>query len=266
MPKSVASNPSIEALMHSSATRIQARKIELARIVVEQLRAKLGKDLEAAGVVGSVARGSAEEYSDIDLLIIVKRLRSNVGDVFILDGTYCSVNQKTFDGALAELGIPTDFFPEILGGYSRIIPIYDARGLLPKLEERSAAIPHEIFRQSAQMALLHSYEDFCRAKNAFLDDDDIVLKDCVDGVTHSAALIVASLNYAGFESDREIFKAHRRFQKLPRRFERITRLRYGNLECNALFGTLLEFYVELVKFGRRQGLTFPVRESSLRRL
>jgi predicted nucleotidyltransferase len=233
-------------------------------MVVAQLRAKLERNLEAAGVFGSVARGSAEKYSDVDLLLIVKRLRSAVGNVFILDDTYCSVNQKTFDGALVEMGVPTDFLPEILGGYSRILPIYDPRGLLPKLEERSAAIPHEIFRQSAQMTLLHSYEDFCRAKNAFLDGDDIVLKDCVDGITHSAALMVASLNHAEFESDRQIFKAHKRFQKLPKRFDRIARLRYGNLERKALFGTLLEFYVELVKFGRRQGLTFPVHESSLR--
>jgi predicted nucleotidyltransferase len=249
-----------------SITGIQAQKIEIAQHAVIRLKRRLRGDFEAAGVTGSVARGTAEVYSDVDLLIVVKRVRQNLGNVLILNNTYCSVSQKTFKSAVAELSFQTDRLPEIIGGYSRILPIYDPRSLLPKLEEQAVSIPSEVFQPSAQLALLHSYEDFCRVKNAYINHDDFLLIDNVQFVTYSAALIVASLNHQGYISDREVFTAHNRFRKLPERFDRILSLRYEKLNRRALYATLLEFYVDLVRFCRMQGLSFPVRESSLHQL
>jgi hypothetical protein len=134
------------------------------------------------------------------------------------------------------------------------------------LERKAARIPANLFRQSAQLALLHSYEDFCRIKNAYLKGDDIVLKDYVHYVTYSAALIVASVNRVGFSTDKEVFKAHRNYRKLPRRFDRIMILRYGDLNRKAFYETLVDFYVNLVTFCKKQGLTFPVPETQLRNL
>lgn len=250
----------------SETTRAISQKIEIARRVVTQLRRRLQTDLLAAGVVGSIARGTAETYSDVDLVIIVKRLRHDLPNLQIIDGTYCSINQETFNGALSQVSQPCDELPEILGGYGKILPIYDPLRLLPKLEKRAASVPGEVFRESAQIALLHSYEDFCRAKNAFLKGDHIVLTDNVLQVTYSAALVVASLNRAAFESDREIFKAHKKFTKLPRRFDRIEKLRYGNLKGRPLFTMLLDFYLDLIRFCQAEAVVFPVHEKTLKQL
>jgi hypothetical protein len=51
---------------------------------------------------------------------------------------------------------------------------------------------------------MHSFEDFCRAKNAFLKKDDIVLRDNVLNVTTSAANVVAALNEKGFARSRDL--------------------------------------------------------------
>jgi hypothetical protein len=247
-------------------TRVISRKIEIARRLVTQLRRRLRKELLAAGMVGSIARGTAETFSDVDLLIIVKRLDDNLPNCKIIDGTYYSISQKTFSGALSKLSQLSDELPEIIGGYGKIVPIYDPLRLLPKLERRAASLPNELFQKSAQIALMHSYEDFCRAKNAFLGGDDVVLKDNVLQITYSAALVVASLNHAAFVSDREIFKAHKRFTKLPRRFDRIETLRYGNLKGRVLFRMFLDFYLDLIRFCDEMGVHFPVDEKTLKRL
>jgi hypothetical protein len=253
-------------LSSSETTRVVSRKIEIARKVVTQLRRRLRKELLAAGIVGSIARGTAETFSDVDLLIIVKRLDDDLPSCKIIDGTYCSISQKTFSGALSKLSQFSDELSEIIGGYGKIVPIYDPLMLLPKLERKAASLPNELFRRSAQIALIHSYEDFCRAKNAFLSEDEVVLKNNVLQITYSAALVVASLNHAALVSDREVFKAHKSFTKLPRRFNRIETLRYGNLKGRALFRMLLDFYLDLIRFCDQMDVHFPVDEKTLKRL
>jgi hypothetical protein len=250
----------------SKPTRVASQKIEIARRVVTQLRRRLRKDLLAAGVTGSIARGTAETYSDVDLVIMVKKVRHDLPNLRVIHGTYCSIGQQTFNDALSKLSQPCDELSEILGGYSQILPIYDPLRLFPKLEKRAVSVPGKVFRESARIALLHSYEDFCRAKNAFLKGDHIVLMDNILQITYSAALVVASLNHAAFVSDREIFKAHKRFSKLPRRFERIEKLRYGNLKGRRLLTMLMDFYLDLIRFCEGENLHFPVDERTLKGL
>jgi hypothetical protein len=113
---------------------------------------------------------------------------------------------------------------------------------------------------------MHSFEDFCRAKNAFLKKDDIVLRDNVLNVTTSAANVVAALNEKGFASDREIFKAYKNFRKLPRNFSKIQALRYGHLSRPRLLKTFMQFYVSLVDFCKQGGVRFPVELEAIERL
>ena len=92
------------------------------------------------------------------------------------------------------------------------------------------------------------------------------MKDSVYIITTSAANIVASLNHAALVSDREMFKAYKNFSKLPRNFESIQELRYGNLNRKRLFSVLLHFYLDVIDFCKKEGVEFPVSEANLREL
>ncbi len=241
-------------------------KVALGKTVAARLRKTMGKKIRAEGLRGSVARGTAGKYSDIDFLIITRRPTDHPR-FHITKNTYCSFTFETWKGVVGQLTRPSPELAEILGGFTRILPIYDPENLLPKIEKRAGNIPKRLFRESARLALLHSYEDFCRVKNAYLIDDAIVLKDNIPYVTHSAALVVASLNETSFESDRTIFKAHKGFKTVPRQFDgRLMRLRYGNLKGRKLFNTFLAFYLDLVEFAKEQGISFPVSEEALRKM
>ncbi len=64
-------------LLHRSldAEKIVSRKLAIALSVAVQLRKSLRRNLLAIGVCGSVARGTAEKYSDVDLLVLVRKLK-----------------------------------------------------------------------------------------------------------------------------------------------------------------------------------------------
>ena len=239
-------------------------KVRIATGVAADLRREFGSKLVAVCVTGSVARGTAAKYSEIDMQIILRGRVQNSYRGLIIENTYCSLNFATRSDAIRELSRPRPELPEVLGGYTKIRPLYDPKRLFKILEDKARHLPSRVFRKSAELALLHSYEDFSRVKNAYLSGDDIVLKDNVHLVTHSAVWIVASLNQASFVSDREIFKAYKSYKKLLRGFDRIRQLRYGNLNRQELFKTLMSFYLDLVDFSEKEGIQLPVDRESLR--
>ena len=228
------------------------------------MRHEFGSKLVAVGITGSVGRGTASKYSDIDMQIILKGPVHNPYRGIIVENTYCSLNFATKRDAISEFTRPRPELPEVLGGFTKIRPLYDPKMLFKIFEDKARHLPSKVFRKSAELALLHSYEDFSRVKNAYLSGDEIVLRDNVHLVTHSAVWVVASLNQASFVSDREIFKAYRRHEKLPRGFDRIRDLRYGNLNRQILFKTLMSFYIDLVDFSEKEGIHLPVDRESLR--
>ncbi len=246
--------------------QIILEKLRIAEKVVRQLRFQLGQDLLAAGLSGSVARGTAEKYSDIDLLLILKRQHPELPRYQIIENTYFSLLYETRESINKQLTSPNHELPEILGGQTKILPLYDPRKILPRIEAKAQTIPLYIFKKSAELALIHSYEDFCRTKNAYLSGDEIVLRDNVYAVTGSAANIVAALNERYFVSDREIFKAHKSFRKLPKDYDRIESLRYERMSAEKLFRTLLSFYINLVHFCIKEGIEFPVTDAGLKML
>lgn len=246
-----------------------AEKLLLAQRLTLEFRKKLRKNLRAVGVVGSVARGTAQEYSDIDMLLIVKRNPESIPRDQIRDNTYCSINPETWKSAVRQINGPHsvhDYLPEILGGFTKIRALFDPERLFPRLEVLASKVPRRVFKKNAESILVHSYEDFCRAKNVFLHGDEVVLRENVWWVTHAAANIVSALNEAHFVSDREIFKAYKRLKRTPRGFGKIQLLRYGDLRGVRLFKLFLSFYVELVRFCRREGVQFPVEEAALKEL
>jgi len=249
----------------ASRLAILREKRSIAEKGARHLRRNFGANLVAVGLRGSVARGTAEVFSDVDLLVILRRLE-RTRNFEILDNTYCSLNFETWKSATSTLSEPHHEFPETLGGFTKILGVYDPGGILPRLEGAARRVPSDVFRKSAELALIHSFEDFCRAKNAFLKKDEVVLSDSIHNLTHSAANAVAALNEKGFTSDREIFKAHKKFRKVPRNFSKIQALRYGDLSTPRLFKTLMQFYVNLVDFCKQGGVHFPVELEAIERL
>jgi len=242
----------------TSKEAILREKRSIGRELSRHLREKFAANLLAVGLRGSVARGTAERFSDVDLIVILRTLEEVSRNYEIVNNTYCSLNFETWKSAISKLRDPHPELPETIGGFTKILSVYDPRRILPRLEQEARRVPGKVFQESAELALIHSFEDFCRAKNAFLKNDDIVLKDSIHNVTHSAANVVAALNKSGFASDREIFKAYKKFRRLPRNFATIQTLRYGHLSRPRLLKTLMQFYVGLVDFCNQRGVDFPV--------
>ena len=99
--------------------------LQLAETYVEELKTNLMDDLVSVVLFGSVARGEATPYSDIDLFIVVKDLpRGRVARLERLRGAERRIEQRLKD--LHGMGIYSDVCPILKTPEeaSRIRPLY----------------------------------------------------------------------------------------------------------------------------------------------
>ena len=130
--------------MTSVATIIREKR-SIERKVSRNLREDLSANLLAVGLRGSVARGTAEKFSDVDLLVILQKLQK-------IPNTYCSLNFETWRTAISKLNRPHPELPETLGGFTKILSLYDETGLLARIEAEARKVPRSVFRESAELS------------------------------------------------------------------------------------------------------------------
>ncbi len=95
--------------------RFVTEKLRIARKVVAELRRDLGRNIIAVGISGSVARGTAEKYSDLDMEIIVRRSLKTSYQARIVENTYFSLNFATWQSGPEGGGYASSFAPRDLG-------------------------------------------------------------------------------------------------------------------------------------------------------
>jgi kanamycin nucleotidyltransferase len=147
-----------------------SRHVRLAATIAAELHRREGRNLVAVGVYGSVARGKEREYSDIDLLVMVRRKRRTIHH-FFRDGILVTILQQTPEEARDEVTGSRPDLNVALGGWTSMRPLYDPSGLLRRLREQAKRPTSQQFREAAGRAFLEAYEDLGKLWNAISAGD-----------------------------------------------------------------------------------------------
>lgn len=140
-------------------------RLALAERMAAELRRREGSNLVAVGVYGSVARGTERQYSDVDLLVVLKRKRPPLS-IQVRDGFLVTILQHTPSEARSEvLGTGADL-NDSLGGWRSMQALYDPTHLLRSLRARAHRPSRTQFLAAARRALLETYEDLGKLRNA----------------------------------------------------------------------------------------------------
>jgi predicted nucleotidyltransferase len=112
-------------MSEQTSTLLNETLKELAMAYTEVLKEQLGESLVAAVLFGSVARGEAATYSDIDLLLVVSGLpESRLARQRCLEPVDARFEEEL--AALRRQGVLTDFSPLLKtpGEAARLTPLY----------------------------------------------------------------------------------------------------------------------------------------------
>ncbi len=218
-------------------------RLALAKSLAAELRLREGRNLVAVGVFGSVARGEERLHSDVDVLVVVRRKRAAIRH-HVRDGVLITILQQTPQESRAEV---TGHRPDLnaaLGGWISLRPLYDPAGLLRELQ----------FREAARQALIETYEDLGKLRNAIQSRDEDEAREMGIWYSQAAAGALLDLHERVLETGRRGFIGIRRYGAAG---AAIRRLRYESLPLSEARRLAEDSWEALLTLARRKRIQLP---------
>ncbi len=225
----------------------------LSRRIARELRHQEGRNLVAVGVFGSVARGEDRGFSDIDLLVVVRKKRARLRH-HMREGTLVTVLQETPADARREVLGSGPWLNDSMAGWRSMRALYDPTRLIAKLRHHARNPPAAQFRESAKNALLEAYEDYGKLRNAIAAGDREEAREMALWFTSAAMGFTLDLEGHVLSTGRRAFIEVGRHGALGRA---IRRLRYGRLSLREIERLSDWMWAEVLRRARRKGVEVP---------
>jgi len=232
---------------------VASRRLALAKALANELRNEQGRNLVAVGVYGSVARGDERAHSDVDLLVIVRRKKAVIAHE-VRDGVLITILQQTPSEAKAEVTAPHPGLNDALGGWRSMKPLYDPSGLLRRLMRAARGPSDAQFRGAARRALIETYEDLGKLRNAIESRDTEEAREMAIWYSGGAMGALLDLHHHVLRTGRRAFIEIRRYGAVG---EAVRRLRYGRLSLAETTRLAEDSWVALLALARRKGIRLP---------
>ena len=166
-------------------------RIALANQIVDRVLTLKQKNILAIGLYGSMARGTDEPYSDIEMLCALR----NTGEEYSYEWSYgpgkVEVNFCSQD-VLMQMAAEVDVdWPLTHGAYCHVLPLYDPDLFFVKLRDVTSSQPQEAFITTIRGVIVGElYERIGKLRNAQHTGHTAYLpKLAIDLATYGAYLI-----------------------------------------------------------------------------
>jgi len=227
--------------------------MRLARTIARELRQREGRNLVAVGVYGSVARGRDREFSDIDILVVVRKKRAWIRNG-IRDGVLVTFHQLTTAGAREEATGCGPWLNGPLAGWRETRALDDPTRLIARLRARAWRPRASQFRESARRDLLELFERYGKVRNAIAARDFEEARETAAYFTDGAAGTLLDLEARIPAPHRRYFIAVARLGSLG---ASIWRLRYEAPTLSAIAHLTEQVWTALLEKARKQGIRIP---------
>ncbi len=225
-------------------------RLALAKRLAADLRRREGANLVAVGVYGSVARRAERLHSDLDLLIVVRTRRPSLG-IRMQRGVLVTILQETPAEARDEVAGSRADLNEALGGWQSMRALYDPTGLLRRLRARALKPRPQQFQKAARRALLETYEDLGKLRDAVAAGDADEAREMAVWFTGGAVGAWFDLQGHVLRTGRRAFIELRRSGRIG---EEIRTLRYNSPPLSETLRIAESVWSILRRTARRRGV------------
>jgi len=192
-----------------------AERIALAHSIKEALIRKWN-DVEAVGLIGSVARGEDARWSDLDMICIVKSSSGKDDLFFVYQEVPIWIEVRSKSHILGRISEPMPEWPISACKWYDAIPLYDPLSIFQELRMFVDTLPQSFYIKGMEDSLLDALLELNKIRAAHEVGDVIEARDAAHRFAHNLALFIAYLNHTfyrrGFKS---IFIEYKEFKLVP---------------------------------------------------
>lgn len=142
-------------------------RLTIAKEFSKKIRAKFKENLLAIGIYGSVARKTDQAYSDLEMLVILKKSGSRKALEGVYKGLKYEITLFTREEVKNKISMIDIDWPVTVGQYLKVIPLYDPKNIFADLvKEYKKVIKRDFKPYIAEAFSGDLFELFCKFLNA----------------------------------------------------------------------------------------------------
>ena len=225
---------------------------EIAGYVVEEL----GDHVKLILVYGSLARGEATEFSDLDMVVITDGVSYHRS--FVLQGRPFDIWSMTLDECEKLITTPSISWGVAITLFFQNKVLYGDQNILNRLRQLYDSLHPQPLIQFCADQLVHFADILGKVKSAARDGDLIYARWATDCLANDAAGIIAMINKRYYLNQwgkhlPEILKC----KILPKDFKRCYQILWLSSDFEELISAIRHLYTEFQRILRELGAKIP---------
>lgn len=239
-----------------------AERFHLAEQVAHRILARYGEQVLAIGVYGSLARGSDQLYSDIEMKCVLNTCEESYSHEWIENGCKVEVNFESEDVILTEAATVEEDWAITHGAYFDLKPLYGSHDFLIKLQNALRSPAQEAFVAAIREIIVGNiYEDIGKLRNACLVGNTGYLPLLACAIAEQGALAMGLAHQKCYSTRALLFQESLELEPQPDGYESLCQLvMEGKLNDFDVIATTLErFWIGLIKWAGENGFNLEER-------
>jgi kanamycin nucleotidyltransferase len=237
-------------------------RLNLAEQIVQRILAVRGKQVLAIGLYGSLARGTDQLYSDIEMKCVLNTEEEDYSLEWIENGCKIEVNFESEDVILNEAATVDEDWAITHGAYFDLKRLYGSHDFFIKLQNTLKSLPQELFVDAIREIIIGNiYEDIGKLRNSRLAGNMGYLPLLACSIVEQGALAIGLAHKKCYSTRALVLKESLEFDNRPHGYEKLCQMVMGaNLnDFDTITTTLEMFWVGLVEWAFEKGFNLEKR-------
>jgi len=232
----------------------------------EKIKSKFKENLLAVSIYGSVAREEDQPYSDLEMLVILKRLRPEKTIEGIYKGLKYEINLCTKERIKKNIYTIDIDWPIIVGQYLKILPLYDPQNVFDYFVKEYKKVVKRTFKlYIAEVFSCDLFDLFCKFFNARERKNYQTMRFLIfvlcDKVSKFLGLINKQYYHSLAERPQDAIKTPINF---PSFIELMKKIMSGKIEDTKELSMLIEkLYQEITLYLEEEGIQYQKEKLSI---
>jgi len=232
-------------------------RLMIAGQIKDMIVEKYGEQAKMIALCGSTVRGEDTQFSDMEMMVILKGQQKAKDVSFLYGENYMHVEMLSEDDLMKKIGQVNLNWPFVVGTFHNIKILAGDSSMIDEVKKAAEALPEEKFASAIQEGVLSLFENVGKIKAAKLKGRNELanLDTLIYRLALKVGLIVSLMNRAPiFGSSYKAFDSLYGLPKLPENFEKDAKLIIASENPDEKTRYALDLFESFLKFAKEQGV------------